>query len=97
MKPCKLITISILVILLALIAASRSVIAQSGGNYNLTWNTIASGGVASGGVYSIDSAIGQTIAGMVAGTGGPGGYTLCAGYLCGVQPPARLFLPLVLK
>jgi hypothetical protein len=96
MKRYTLIILSMFVLLLALLAASRSVIAQTGGGYDLAWNTLAGGGAASGGVYTLDSAIGQPIAGLADEIAGPD-YDLCAGYLCGVQPASRLFLPQVRK
>jgi hypothetical protein len=101
MKRYTLFMCCVLVLFVALLLASQSVIAQTGGDYDLSWNTLASGGATVGGigdpVYKMDSAIGQPSAGVVAGIGGSGGYTLCAGYLCGVNAETRVYLPLVRK
>jgi hypothetical protein len=83
----------VLVLLVALLAASQSVIAQTGGDYDLSWNTLASGGRTGDEVYTIDSAIGQPSAGKTSSSP----YELCAGYLCGVQAETRVYLPLVRK
>jgi hypothetical protein len=86
----------VLVLLIALLAASQSVIAQTGGDYDLTWNTLASGGTVDGigdPVYKLDSAIGQPSAGETSASP----YELCAGYLCGVPAESRVYLPLVRK
>ncbi len=51
--------------------------AQTGGGYDLTWNTIDSGGgLVSGGAYTLDGTIGQWDAGHLSG----GGYTLSGGF-----------------
>jgi hypothetical protein len=96
MKRYMLIIICALLLMAALMAVSQGVLAQTGGGYDLSWNTLASGGWTSGGVYTMDSAIGQPFAGVVAGIADPG-YSLCAGYLCGVQSTSRVYLPLVRK
>jgi len=83
----------VLVLLIALLIASQSVIAQTGGDFDLSWNTLASGGLSGGGVYTIDSAIGQPSAGKTSASP----YELCAGYLCGVRADTRVYLPLVRK
>jgi hypothetical protein len=89
-----------------LIVASGLVRAQSGGDpstmlgagYDLTWNTMDSGGgVSSGGAYALGGAIGQPDAGALKG----GDYTLSGGFWQASEssePPAhRVYLPLVLK
>ena len=81
------------VMLIALLAVSQSVIAQSEGGYDLSWNTLFGGGTTSGGVYTMDSAIGQPLVGKTSSSP----YDLCAGYLCGVQKETRVYLPLVRK
>ena len=93
MKKYTLIILLVLVLLIALLAVSGSVLAQTGGEYDLSWNTLSSGGATGGGAYAMDSAIGQPFAGET--NGSP--YELCAGYLCGVQAKTQLYLPLVRK
>jgi hypothetical protein len=97
MKRYTLIVCCVLVLLIALLAASQSVIAQTGGDYDLSWNTLASGGVTVAGIgdpgYKLDSAIGQPFVGKTVSSP----YELCAGYLCGVPAETRIYLPLVRK
>ena len=68
-----------LLILLAL-SQSGSIVpasAQSGGGYDLTWNTIdGGGGTSAGGNYSLSGTIGQPDAGTMSG----GAYTLNGGF-----------------
>jgi len=82
----------ILVMLVALLLVWQVVLARTV-VYNLSWNTLAGGGAASGGAYSLDSAIGQPVAGQMDHLA----YSLCAGFLCGVQAETRVYLPLVRK
>ena len=93
MKRYTIIIIFVSVLLIPLLAASQSVIAQTGGDYDLSWNSLASGGVTGGGVYTIDSAIGQSFAGKTLSSP----FELCAGYLCGVPAESKVYLPLVRK
>ena len=82
---------------LALALSGATAMAQSGGTYDLAWNTIDSGGgPVSGGTYTLDGTIGQADAGSLSG----GGYTLNGGYWCAatsVQLDQLVYLPLVLK
>ncbi len=82
----------LLVLLLLLPAVA---LAQSGGGYDLTWNTIDGGGYtwSEGGGYSLGGTIGQPEAGMLSG----GGYTLTGGFWGGAAVSYRLYLPLVLR
>ncbi len=68
--------------------------AQIGGGYDLTWNTIDSGGYmfSMGGAYSLGGTIGQPDAGTVSG----GAYTLTGGFWVDVGGN-RLYLPLIVK
>jgi len=93
MKRYRLNTCCGLLLLAVLLLAAQVVLAQSGGTFDMSWNTLFPGGATGGGSYKMNSAIGQPVAGVVAGTG----YSLCAGYLCGVQAEARVYLPLVRK
>lgn len=75
---------------LALAAPLR---AQTGGGYDLTWNTVDGGGVtfATGGPYSLGGTIGQPDAGASSG----GAYTLSGGFWYDGQ--LRAFVPLVVR
>lgn len=68
--------------------------AQSGGIYDLTWNSIDGGGVTSsiGGAYSLGGTIGQPDAGTLSG----GTYTLNGGFWVDTFGN-RLNLPLIVK
>jgi len=66
--------------------------AQSGGGYDLTWNTIdGGGGTSTGGVYSLSGTIGQPDAGTLTG----GTYTLNGGFWNDALNVLKLFLPLI--
>ncbi len=68
--------------------------AQTGGDYDLTWNTIAGGGGASaGGVYALDGTIGQPCASTLNG----GSFSLAGGFWEGGQISQEVYLPLVIK
>ena len=76
------------------------VLAQSGGELDLSWNTVDSGGgtFSSGGGYTLGSTIGQPDAGGMTG----GVYTLSGGFWAGqaappLPPSYDLFLPLINK
>ncbi|MBC7226207.1 MAG: hypothetical protein H5T61_03120 [Thermoflexales bacterium] len=88
-----LLTFLFLTTLLALPAAQ--VLAQSGGGYDLTWNTIDGGGYtwSTGGTYALGGTAGQADAGSLSG----GGYTLLGGFWCGAAAQVRVLLPLVLR
>ncbi len=64
---------------------------QTGGVYNLSWNTIAGGGFIQGGVYTLNSAIGQYDAGATSGSP----YTLTGGFYTSI-PVNSIYLPAVL-
>lgn len=73
-------------------------LAQSGGAFDLSWNTVDSGGgtFSSGGVYSLGGTAGQPDAGLAAG----GAYTLGGGFWGGgavAAPESVIFLPLVMR
>lgn len=79
----------------------RAIIAQTGGLYDLTWNTIDNGGISTGtgGVYALAGTIGQPDADAVNG----GVYGLNSGFwYAGRVSNApgfdkKVYLPLVLK
>ena len=83
MKRKLLFTISFL-----LLFAGGAVLAQSGGGYDLSWNTVdGGGGTSNGGTYELSGTIGQTDAGTMTG----GTYTLEGGFwggVCAVTAPA---------
>lgn len=70
-------------------------LAQSGGSYDLTWNTVDSGGTtfSTGGDYSLGGTIGQPDAGLLTG----GDYTLAGGFWGGGAVEYKVYLPLVLR
>ena len=73
-------------------------LAQSGGGYDLTWNTIDGGGgtsTSAGGVYTLSGTIGQPDAGTLSSPGGT--YTLNGGFWGGVVDLGRLFLPIIMR
>jgi hypothetical protein len=67
--------------------------AQTGGIYDLSWNTFDGGGTntATGGIYSLGATIGQPEAGRQSG----GIYTLFGGFWLDLI--SRVFLPLIHK
>jgi hypothetical protein len=86
----RLLPLALLVLLPAL------ALAQTGGGYELTWNTIDGGGytwsVGSG--YALGGTIGQADAGVLTG----GGYTLGGGFWRGgTASQHHIYLPLVLR
>jgi hypothetical protein len=87
--------IALLAVAFLLIVLPHLALAQSGGGYDLTWNTQDGGGAtfSSGGGFSLGGTIGQPDA-SVALVGG--GYSLIGGFWPGI-PPYNVFLPLILK
>jgi hypothetical protein len=84
-------TLAALVVLLALASGA---LAQSGGEYDLSWWTVdGGGGRSSGGGYTLQGTIGQPDAATLAG----GEYTLAGGFWGGVAVEYRVYLPLVLR
>jgi hypothetical protein len=96
MKIQKGYLIGALLIIACLVAAALTKArAQSGGGYDLTWNTQESGGrvEASGGGYSLYGSLGQPDAG--AALNGEG-YSLAGGFWSGVSA-YQICLPVVSK
>jgi hypothetical protein len=81
--------------LAALVVLSLPVLAQSGDSYDLTWNTVDSGGAmwSTGGSYALGGTLGQPDAGTLAG----GGYALRGGFWGGITVHYRIFLPLLMR
>ncbi len=85
-----------LLLLAALLSLPALALAQSGGGYDLTWNTIDSGGCtfSSGGSYSLGGTIGQADAGISRG----GAFALGGGFWGGGEAIGYgIYLPLVVK
>ena len=72
-------------------------VAQTGGSYDLTWNTVDGGGAtfSTGGGYSLGGTAGQPDAGVLTG----GSYTLAGGFWSGGAAAAgyEIYLPLILR
>jgi len=81
--------------LTALLLLASVALAQSGGGYDLTWNTVDGGGYtfSEGGGYSLGGTVGQPDAGVLSG----GGYTLAGGFWAGGAARYSIYLPLVVK
>lgn len=82
-------------ILLATLAMTAVVHAQSGGDFDLSWNTIDSGGAmgSTGGDFGLSGSIGQAEAGTVAG----GEFALSGGFWLQAAVGYGLMLPIVMK
>lgn len=96
------ILVAVAALLLAFVALRQTqgiILAQTGGGYDLTWNTIDGGGYtfSQGGGYSLGGTIGQPDAGAMGG----GDYTLSGGFWGGIVSVVEyyyhLYLPLILK
>ncbi len=75
-----------------LLAAPRAS-SQSGGAYDLTWNTIDGGGTtfAIGSDYELGGTIGEADAGVMSG----GAYVLGGGFWSGALAKQNIFLPAI--
>ena len=84
-----------IIVTLALLFVASIALAQSGGSYDLTWNTVDGGGAmfSTGGSYALGGTIGQTDAGALSG----GSYALMGGFWGGAAAVFGLYLPLVMK
>lgn len=82
-------------LLLLLVLLPTVALAQSGGGYDLSWNTVDGGGYtfSTGGGYALGGTIGQPDAGVLTG----GGYTLVGGFWGGAGAQYSIYLPLVLN
>lgn len=81
-----------------LLLVSSLVLAQSGGDYDLSWSTVDGGGgtFSTGGIYSLGGTAGQPDAGLMTG----GVYTLGGGFWGGgavAAPENVIYLPLVMR
>ncbi len=88
---------TILLAAAALLLLASVALAQSGGGYDLTWNTVDGGGhtFSTGGGYTLGGTAGQPDAGTLSG----GSYTLGGGFWGGgaVVVEYKVYLPLVLR
>jgi len=95
----RLLIVSTLMIAIVLRLTSISVIAQSGGDYELTWTSIdAGGGSMNGGAYSLVSTVGQPEPGATQ-SGGVyslnGGVVDAGGSVMTQAGDQQIFLPLI--
>jgi len=97
MKQLVLRKLRIILTAIVLLLLTLPVLAQSGGEYDLSWSTVDGGGGSStGSVYSLSGTAGQMDAGMMSGKG----FTLKGGFWLGgeLEPYLyELFLPLIVK
>ncbi len=89
--------LALIALVVCVVVVSRSAYpanAQTGGTYDLTWNSIDGGGamLSAGGSYSLGGTIGQADAGTLSG----GSYTLAGGFWGGAAIN-NIYLPLVLR
>ena len=79
----------------ALLLAQRAAAGQTGGGYDLTWNSIDGGGAtfSTGGGYSLGGTIGQADAGAASG----GAYALSGGFWAGIPPNYSAFVPIAFR
>ncbi len=88
---------TLLLVSCLLLLATSLVLAQSGGGYDLSWNTVdGGGGVSQGGAYAVSGTAGQIDAGLM--SGGP--YVLGGGFWGGGELHERLqavYVPLVVR
>lgn len=87
---------AIVLALAAFLLLASVALAQSGGGYDLSWNTVDGGGhtFSAGGDYILGGTIGQPDAGLLSG----GGYVLGGGFWSGgAVAQYRIYLPLVLR
>ena len=87
-----------LVCLLGLFLITSQAVAQTGGLYDLTWNTVdGGGGQSTGGLYTLTGTIGQPDAGQIGG----GAYTLGGGFWGGGVVndflDKKVYLPIILR
>ena len=88
----------LLLLLILLVMIVIPVVAQSGGDYDLTWNTVDNSGgiISSGSTFSMTGSIGQPEAGVVSG----GSFTLCGGFITGgnfMPSNTFIYLPLLTR
>jgi len=83
-------------VLLTLILATTVALAQSGGDYDLSWSTVdGGGGTSAGGTFRVAGTAGQPDAGSISG----GTYRVGGGFWGGgiTEESHQIYLPLVLR
>lgn len=88
----------VLIVFCLILLITLPVLAQSGGDYDLSWSTVDGGGgtFSTGGDFSLGGTIGQHDAGVMSG----GVYTLASGFWGGgvvTTTQFHLYLPLIEK
>ena len=85
----------ILITVAFLLLVAASALAQSGGPYDLSWNTVDGGGYtfSVGGSYTLGGTIGQADTRLMLG----GGYSLAGGFWGRGLVPYQFYLPIVLR
>ncbi len=79
---------------LALLLATKILLAQTGADYDLSWSTVDGGGGASNqNGYTLTGTAGQPDAGIMSG----GDYTLAGGFWGGTIGSEGVYLPVILK
>ena len=78
-----------------LLMGQQTASAQTGGGYDLTWNSIDGGGAtfSTGGGYSLGATVGQADAGAASG----GVYTLSGGFWAGIPANYNAFIPIAMR
>ena len=78
-----------------LVLGQQTASAQTGGGYDLTWNSIDGGGAtfSTGGGYSLGGTIGQADAGAASG----GAYALSGGFWAGIPANYNAFVPIAMR
>jgi hypothetical protein len=81
--------------LVATVLLATTTLAQSGGRYDLSWNTIDGGGhtFSSAEGYALGGTVGQPDTGVLSG----GDYTLSGGFWGGGIRAHEIYLPLLLR
>jgi len=90
-----LLFLAVVAVCVALVAGRQTASAQTGGGYDLAWNSIDGGGAtfSTGGGYSLGGTIGQADAGTSSG----GAYALSGGFWAGVPANYNAFVPLAMR
>jgi len=85
----------VLVLAWALLWVASTILAQTGGGTDLTWNSIDGGGAmfSTGGGYELGGTIGQPDAGVLSA----GSYTLLGGFWSAARFGSSVYLPIILK
>jgi hypothetical protein len=81
-------------LVLALLLVGGAALAQSGGDYDLSWSTVdGGGGTSTGGDYALSGTAGQCDAGVLTG----GEYTLIGGFWGGASTIYEVMIPMAVR